>query len=256
MDFKLAIEHNRAPLLVEILKLFAMIGLAEGVTVERISRPLHREVLKILRTAESAVRRLIVTAARDIVVEYTPRPPGAPKKPKTSTSDKAKADIEVKPRRKRRPMFNLFDALKRVGHFFKKKKRRFEPRIRFFPEPIPDTRHPIIRGLRQGELPPPPPPPPVVEEKAPIDDGMVGTGNLIRRLLAVLDAVQDIPGHALRLAQWQARPKEDRRPERWSPLRPGRPPGFRQRAKYEVDEILKECHWLARLGNPPLDDTS
>jgi hypothetical protein len=39
-------------------------------------------------------------------------------------------------------------------------------------------------------------------------------------------------------------------------LRAGRPPGFRQRSIHEVDDILKECDWLARLGNPPLDDTS
>ncbi|MBL8908600.1 MAG: hypothetical protein JNM20_18155, partial [Rhizobiales bacterium] len=89
-----------------------------------------------------------------------------------------------------------------------------------------------------------------------VDDGTVNAKPLIRRLMAVLDAVQDIPRHALRLARWQARPKEERRPERWSPLRPGRPPGFRRRPIHEVDDILKECHWLAIDGNPPLDDTS
>jgi hypothetical protein len=50
----------------------------------------------------------------------------------------------------------------------------------------------------------------------------------------------------MRLALWQARPKEERRPERWSPLRTGRPPGFRKRHIHEVDQILVECHWLAR----------
>jgi hypothetical protein len=90
----------------------------------------------------------------------------------------------------------------------------------------------------------------------PIDDGTVNARHLIRRLLAVADALQDIPRHAMRLARWQARPKEERRPERWSPLRPGRPPGYRQRPKHEVDEILKECHWLARNAEPQLDDTS
>ena len=94
-----------------------------------------------------------------------------------------------------------------------------------------------------------------VEQEA-VDDGMVNAKNLVRRLIAAVDALQDIPRHAMRLARWQAQPKEERRPERWSPLRPGRPPGFRQRAKHEVDEILKECHWLALEGNPPLDDTS
>ena len=255
MHWPSAIESKRAPLLAIVRRLCAEIGLTEGGTVERVPRQLHREVLRILRTVESAARRLIVAAARDIVVEYKPTPPGAPRKPKTSTSDKTKADVEASPRRKRRPLFNLFDALKRVGRFFRKK-RRVEPRIRFFPEPIPDTRHPIIKGLRQGELPPPPPPPPPAVAEKKVDDGMVSARNLIRRLIAAMDALNDIPGHAMRLAQWQAKPKEERRPERWSPLRPGRPPGFRQRAKYEVDEILKECHWLAIQGNPPLDDTS
>ena len=89
-----------------------------------------------------------------------------------------------------------------------------------------------------------------------VDDDTVNARPLIRRLLAITDALQDIPRQALRLARWQAQPKEERRPERWSPLRVGRPPGFRQRAKHEVDEILKECHWLARNAEPPLDDTS
>ncbi len=152
-------------------------------------------------------------------------------------------------------MFNLFDALKRVGRFFKKK-RRVEPRIRFFPEPIPDTRHPIIKGLRQGELPPPPPPPPPAVAGKKVDDGMVSAASLVRRLMACADPVTDIPRQARRLAQWQARPKEERRPERWEPLRSGRPPGYRQRNLHAVDEILKDCDWLARLGNPPIDDTS
>ncbi|MBL8894892.1 MAG: hypothetical protein JNJ53_09845, partial [Rhizobiales bacterium] len=73
MDWNFAIESKRAPLLGVVAKLFAKIGLSEGGSVERISKPLHRSVLKILRSAESAVRRLIVAAARDIVVEPKPR---------------------------------------------------------------------------------------------------------------------------------------------------------------------------------------
>ena len=259
MDWKRAVESKRGPLVVEVLKLFAMIGLSEGVAIERISRPLHRQVLAILRTAESAVRRLIIAAARDIVVE--PRPPRpARERPKTSREDKATADgearAESKQKRKRHPLFCLFDAPRHIKKFFGRKRRRPEPRIRFFPAPEPDTRHPIFRGLRQPEPPPlpPPPPTPVMEKK--VDDGMVSAKTLVRRLLAVLDAVQDIPRHARRYALWQARPYEERHPQRRSALRPGRPPGFRQRAKYEIDEILKDCHWLARNVMPQLDDTS
>jgi hypothetical protein len=247
MNWNFAIERWRVPLLGHVLELFAKIGLSEGVTIERVSKPVYREVLGILRKAESAVRRLIVAAARDIVVEpKEPRP--AKPRAKDSGKDKAKADGEAKPRRKRRPLFNLFDALKRVGRRFKKKKRQIEPRIQVV-DIGNDPLIPLYLVYQQQE-----PPPPAVVEK--VDDGMVNAANLVRRLVAVVDALQDIPRHAMRLARWHAQPKEERRPERWSPLRPGRPPGYRQRAKHEVDEILKECDWLARLGNPPLDDTS
>jgi hypothetical protein len=240
MDFKLAIERNRAPLLVEVLKLFAMIGLTEGATIERISRPLHRQVMGILRKAESAVRRLIVAAARDIVLEpEEPRPP----RPRAKTSDKSKdkAEGEVKEKRKRRPLFNLFDQLKRFGRRFKKKRRGPEPHVHSIESFFQQKDAEIAAAQAKQQV---------------VDDGMVNAAPLIRRLMACADALQDIPGHAMRLARWLARDKEDRRPERWSPLRPGRPPGFRQKAKHVVDEILKECHWLAQLGNRPLDDTS
>ncbi|MFO0991130.1 MAG: hypothetical protein U1E67_04265 [Hyphomicrobiales bacterium] len=85
---------------------------------------------------------------------------------------------------------------------------------------------------------------------------MVDATKLIRRIRAAIDALQDIPRQAMRLARWQAKPIEERRPERWSALRPGKPPGFRERPKHEIDVILKECDWLARNVMPPLDDTS
>jgi len=151
MDWNSTVESKRGPLLGVVLELFAEIGLAEGVSIERLSKPLYRFILRRLRTAESAVRRLIIAAARDIVVEYKPRPPAAPKKPKTSSSDKTNADVEDKPKRKRRPLFNLFDPLKRFGRRFKKK-RRLEPRIHSFGEP--DPRAPIFRLFRQPPAPP------------------------------------------------------------------------------------------------------
>ena len=155
MDRNSAIEHWRVPLFGAVAKLFAEIGLTEGGTVERLSKPLYRFVLGRLRTAESAVRRLIIAAARDIVVEPSPRA-SARQNPRTSSKDKGKAEGEAKPMRKRRPSFNLFDALKRVGRRFNKMRRGPEPRIHSFDEP-PDTRHPVFRLFRQPEPPPPPP---------------------------------------------------------------------------------------------------
>ena len=244
MDWTFAIERWRVPLLGEVAKLFAEIGLTEGGTVKRVPKPVYRYVLGILRTAESAVRRLIFAAARDIVVEYKPRPPR-----KSSGENKRPAKQEGKAKRKRRPLFGLFDPPKRFRRRFKKKRRGPEPRIHYFPY---DPRIPWF--LRQHFTPPAPvPAAPVPVVKETIDDGTVDARHLIRRLFAAVDALQDIPRQALRLARWRARPKEERRPERWSPLRPGRPPGFRKRAKYEIDEILKECDWLARNAEPQLD---
>ena len=245
MHWPSAIESKRAPLLAIVMGLCAEIGLTEGGTVERVPKAVHRFVLTILRKAESATRRLIVAAARNIVLEP---PAERPARTKSKTSAKPKPDGEAKPKRKRRPLFNLFDPLKRFGRRFKKKPRRPQPRISI----VDLGSNPLI-PLYLVTLQPQPSPPPAVKKA---DDGMVGTASLIRRLMACADALTDIPRHALRLAQWQAKPKEERRPERWSPLRPGRPPGYRQRNIHEVDEILKECHWLAIQGNPPLDDTS
>ena len=245
MHWPSAIESKRAPLLAIVRGLCAEIGLTEEGTIDRLPRLVHRYVLGILRKAESATRRLIVAAARDIVIE--PREPRS-SKPRQKPAHQPKPDGEVGPKRKRRPLFNLFDPLKRFARRFKKKPRRPQPRISI----VDLGSNPLI-PLYLVTLQPQPAAPAVVKKA---DDGMVGTASLIRRLMACADALTDIPRHALRLAQWQAKPKEERRPERWEPLRPGRPPGYRQRNLHEVDEILKECHWLARLGNPPLDDTS
>ena len=177
MDWNFAIERYRVPLLGHVVGLFAKIGLTEGVTIERVSKPVYREVLGILRAAESAVRRLIIAAARDIVVEPKPKRPAStgPKVPRKSTG-------EPRQRRKRRPLFGLFDPLKRFRRRFKKM-RRPEPRIRILGDP-PDTRHPMFRLLGQPE-PPPAPPAPVAEEKVIVDDGTVDARHLIRRLLAM-----------------------------------------------------------------------
>ena len=249
MDWTFAIERWRVPLIGEVAKLFAEIGLTEGGTVERVPKPVYRYVLGILRTAESAVRRLIFAAARDIVVEYKPRrsarskAPAKDKRPgETGRQSQAQTPPPVQTVRSAQAAQEILrppDA-NAGGWSPASTTSHYDPRIPWF--------------LRQHFTPPAPvPAAPVPEWKRRVDDGTVDARHLIRRLLAAADALQDIPRHALRLARWRARPKEERRPERWSPLRPGRPPGFRKRAKYEVDEILKECHWLARNAEPQLD---
>jgi hypothetical protein len=73
MDWAYAIERHRQPLLGIVATLYAMIGLTDDGRIERLSWPLYRAVLAVLRPAEAAVRRLIVVAARGLVVKpYVP----------------------------------------------------------------------------------------------------------------------------------------------------------------------------------------
>ena len=64
MDWARAIERNSEALKGIVETLFAMLGLAP---VVRLPRSVHSAVLRVLRPAESAMRRLIVIAARGLV---------------------------------------------------------------------------------------------------------------------------------------------------------------------------------------------
>jgi hypothetical protein len=67
----LAIKRNSEALNGIVAALFAMLD----ATVARIPRSVHGAVLRVLRPAESAVRRLIVIAARGLVVKVVPSRP-------------------------------------------------------------------------------------------------------------------------------------------------------------------------------------
>jgi hypothetical protein len=75
MDWARAIERNSDALKSIVEMLFAMLELVGSATVARIPQPLHRAVLRVLRPAESAVRRLVVIAARGLVVKLAPSRP-------------------------------------------------------------------------------------------------------------------------------------------------------------------------------------
>ena len=64
MDWDLAIKRNSKALKAIIEVLFALLGLDGGDAAQRIPRSLNSAVLRVLRPAESAVRRLIVVAIR------------------------------------------------------------------------------------------------------------------------------------------------------------------------------------------------
>jgi hypothetical protein len=243
MDWNLAIERNRGDLLQVVAGLFALIGLAEGSVVERVSRPLYRFVLARLRSAEAAVRRLIIVAARDIKVEPRPRRP-RPSRPVIAGKGKSKDEGEGEGRP---PSFKLCDPQKRADAGKLRRRRRYkgpEPRIRVlgYDPRIPE----FLRGQPAPAAPPPAPP--------PKRDNTVSAKRLCRRLFAIVRALKNIEREAKRYALWLARPVEERRPRRERALRFGWPPGWRIKSTHEVDDILKECHRLVR--SLPEPDTS
>ena len=239
MDLSLAIERNRRPLLRIVVALFAMIGLDEGSTVERLSSPVYRAVLRLLRPAESAVRRLIVVAARGLVV----KPPRA-----RAATPKGAALRASRKGWRRVAAFQLFDPRQRFGSAFGSRRRRIslvrrpEPRLHVIDVAF-DPRVPLFRKT-QFTAPPPP----------PVADDSVSAFRLSRRLAAIKSALEDLPRQARRYVRWQAKPADARRSQLASALRPGSPPGHRKKPIHQVDEILSECDWLARQA--PMPDTS
>ena len=231
MDWDFAIERNRGLLLGAVAGLFARIGLADGVTVERLSRPLYRTVLGILRPAESAVRRLIIVMARNMVVKPRPRR-SASKGLRIST--KGKSGDNTKSGSQRRASFRLFDPPRRSRRN-RIRLRRLEPRIH-----VMDDVYPGIPWFLRGQ------PAPEVPVQEPVKDDTVNAIPLFRRIGALLNTLRDMRRQAERYVLWRDQPKDERRPRRSTALRIGRPPGFRQKQIHEVDEILAECHYLAQ----------
>ena len=226
IDWEQAIRRHSEALRGIVAELFVLLGLGSGETVSRIPQPLHSAVLRVLRPAESAVRRLIVIAARGLVVELAPSRP----MPKGHIIGKG-SGLSL-------PSFQLFDPRK---DFPELRQRRVKytknpPRIHFFPY----------------DTPRPAPPPAAAPEVPP--DGLVNAKRIARRLAALKLALDDLPRQARRMARWRLRREREKAPKFRSPLRPGRPPGHRRKPTHEVDEVLIECHGLAWEALKP--DTS
>ena len=120
MDWARAIERNSEALRGIIEVLFAMLGLAGEATVSRIPLPLHCAMLRVLRPAESAMRRLIVIAARGLVVKPAPSRPMPP------------GTIIGKGGGNPRLSFQLFDPRKNFAGPRRRAFTKNPPRIHFF----------------------------------------------------------------------------------------------------------------------------
>jgi hypothetical protein len=228
VDWDLAIKRNSEALVEIVADLFAMVGLvAMTDTISRLPWPTYRAALRVLRPAESALRRLIVVAARSVVV----KPVASRLRPKGPVK-------AVKPRQGGTPRllsFQLFDPQPRFKQPRSKASRRAVPRIHMFNA---DGEFITIGApLRPAKAPAP------ARAKSP--DGMVNATRLIRRLEALEAALSDLPRQAMRLARWRVREAASENPSFKRPIRPGLPPGHRKRDTHLVDELLSECDWLA-----------
>jgi hypothetical protein len=177
-------------------------------------------VLCVLRPAESAVRRLIVIAARGLVVKLAPSRP----MPKGHIIGKGGTP---------RTSFKLFDTRKDFPELrqHRVKYAKNPPRILFFGD---NSRLDSLWSVPEPAAAPVPPP-----------DHLVNAARPSRRLQALKTALDNLPRQARRMVRWRMKRESMPNPKFKSPLRPGPPPGHRKRQIHPIDEILADCHALA-----------
>ncbi len=252
MDWNVVIEKNRQRLRDILAKLVAMAGLTTvnaassscggdrggdapeyGDTV--IPRRIHRAILAVLRPAESATRRLIIVAARDLVL-----PPPRPRKPRPKPTS-----IFVRPGEMRTGIVLPYGV--KPGDILPNLAR--PQRARMLSLPLTDT----LRGLPRRPTVAAPRiwtpgfDDPYRPHKSSLPDYLVGATRLALRLQALGRVLDDLPRHARRFARWRARVTAQRKqhPRRIDPLRPGRPPGGRRKPTHEVHEVLADLQYFA-----------
>ncbi len=211
MDWARAVERNRIAITRIVAEIFALLGLAAGETAERLPHALYLAAERLLRPTESALRRLIVIAARGLVVKL---PPKRIRSKGQKVARKASG----------RMLFRLFDTRKRFD-FIKAE----NPLLVYVKTYSSNPFNPFDNMYQRRT------------EKLAVN---TSAEQLCRRLATVAQALETIPHQAQRLARWQQRRKVMEKPKFTSPLRPGLPPGLRVKPTAEVDFVLQECHGL------------
>ncbi len=222
MDWPRAIEINRDAL-TRIVAGFVALFSAQGGSL-RLSRVVYQMLQRILYPAESAVRRLIVIAARGLVM------PDAPSRPMPQGLVIARgAGVRVS--------FQLFDQRKQFGDPDEGPTAMSGPRIR------------MIDALSPRELF-------LTKFVKPRDErcSEAETICISQRLTLLVRALEQLPREAKRMARWLKRRASMESTAFVFPLRPGPPPGHKQRPNEDIDTVLRECHALAWMALRP--DTS
>jgi hypothetical protein len=211
MDWKRAIDINTDALIRIVAGLVSQLA----VHGERLPSPVYHFIARILHPAESAVRRLIVIAARGLVVSLPPSRP------------MPKGLVIV--RKGRRPgAFPLFDTRKHFSDGDEDDAPVTGPSIRVVGDADP-------RSLFLAKFAKP-------QSDTITENETLRIRNRVDTLKRALDT---LPQQAKRMAQWRARREASATPKITSPLRPGPPPGHRKRPRDEIDFVLRECHGLA-----------
>jgi hypothetical protein len=223
--WKDAITRNSVVLAGMVAQLWALLEVFGGADTARVPRVIHTTIMRVLRPAEAAVRRLIVIEARDLALEPEP-----PRSPLQIPQSKVMRKTPRKPAQ--RMAFQLFDPRKRFRHSVKY--TTLTPRIYFISQVTPFS--PLaLQPQHQPDRP----------HIATAAERLVTARRLVLRLKALTSALDDLPHQAKRLARWQMK-RQSKHPLRFSAaLRPGRPPGHRNKPLDEIDNILAECHAYA-----------
>ena len=281
MDWDAAIERNREALKRILAMLVAMAGLAgftsplagedgsarrgkaealaepgegfSGRSSPTLPRHLHRAVLRLLRPAEAAARRLVIVMARGLVVKLPPARLSKPQPRPAILHNRLGTGILTP--RDFRPEPSLRAPARRTFCLL-------------LLDPLPRWRtpgRPAASGVPRISFPGFIAPHPVAVRRPPSPDDPVDAARLALRLDALGSVLDDLPGQARRFARWRSRRDaavaqdrngyavdvQDRqgrhtgRARRVWPLRPGRPPGGRLRPTHEVHEILRDLQWFA-----------
>ena len=224
MDYALAIRRNRDQLRTIVLTLFALAKMRVGGSLFFLPRSTFALIMLVLRPAESCVRRLIMIAAHGLVLK--------PHKPR---------EFVIPGRRAEDPVSAMPDGIIPTRAF-----KLFDPLKHFDPEDFWDVQPTWESGFDFS---------PAYPSTSALDDKPLDADHLGQRLNALIRALDSIPAQARRLVRYYA--KRDaalkaHKPTRMSPMRPGLPPGWRERRLHEIDDVLRECHGLAhdRLNEP------
>jgi hypothetical protein len=214
LDWARAIEINKTALMRIVAALVALLAAQGGAA--RLPVPVYKLIARTLHPAESAMRRLIVMAARGLVAPVQARRPMPP-------------GLVIAGRGDGRIAFQLFDPRK---HF----------------DDADETPHQPGTGPRIHSISDPSPRAVFLASFASPADGRASEAETLRvsrRLAALESALDHLPRQAKRMAKWLLRRSSIKNPKFISPLRPGPPPGHHKKPRDEIDIVLRECHALA-----------